>query len=490
MSESSSSPTHPALAGLLGSRYTESVFERAFYRRDLAVVPPFLAALVGDTLPAAVARPRSTGEVAAIAHYAAEHRLPLTPRAAATTAYWNAVPMRGGLLLDLNGLRGLVGLDASTHTAIVLPGTRWEELDRALARRGYTLLSYPTSAPAATVGGWISMEGYGIGSLKHGAVAEQVRALEVVLSGGQVIETPAASETQAASRAAGAWSTHDFAGSEGTLGIITRVDLAVRVRPEAVEHHLLVFPDMAALQDAAVALSTATPRPFYAHFAAPTYGQLLRRAGFEPAADRPVLALTYDGDAGEVAAGAAQVRREAARWGGAVLPPEAATHAWAERFLALRLKRGGPSVLAAESWLPLDQLGAYEADVATLGARQQLLIATYGAVVAPGRATVMSLFPCDETRTVPYVLALSLTKKLYDIAFRHGGRAYGSGVWNTPYLSRAEVRHRRSRKARLDPLDHLNPGKALGPPPLLWPPTFKLGMDLLAGVRRAGKGAL
>ena len=136
--------------------------------------------------------------------------------------------------------------------------------------------------------------------------------------------------------------------------------------------------------------------------------------------------------------------------------------------------------------MPLDQLAGYEAGVAALGARQGLLMATYGTVVAPGLATVMSLYPCDETRTLPYILALSLTKKLYDVAFRHGGRPYGSGVWNTPYLSRAELAERRGHKARMDPLNLLNPGKAQRPPLLLWPPTFKMGMDVLAGVRQAG----
>jgi len=140
--------------------------------------------------------------------------------------------------------------------------------------------------------------------------------------------------------------------------------------------------------------------------------------------------------------------------------------------------------------LSLGQLTGYEAGVAALGARQGLLMATCGTVVAPGLATVMSLSPCDETRILPYVLALSLTKKLTDIAFRHGGRPYGSGVWNTPYLSRAELADRRGHKARMDPLNLLNPGKAQRPPLLLWPPTFKMGMDVLAGVRRVGKEAL
>jgi len=493
MAEPADRLIHPELAALLGDRYTEDRFERSFYRRDLASVPPFLGSLVGRTLPAAVARPRTTEEVSAIVRYAHQHRLPVTPRAAATTAYWNAVPMRNGLVVDLNGMRGLVSLDEERLVATVLPGTRWEELGRALERRGYALLSYPTSAPSATVGGWISMEGHGIGSLKFGGVAGQVVRLEVVLADGEIGNVPGTSRVSGTS-ASGTLPVTRFAAAEGTLGIITRVELIVRRRPGAMGHHLLVFPHMTALQGAAVALAAAAPRPFYAHFVAPAYTEFLRRAGFEPNASGPLLALTYDGEPGEVAAGAENVRREVGRWGGDALPAAVATREWEERFLALRLKRAGPSVLAAESWLPLEEIAGYEADVSALGRQQGLPTATYGTVVAPGLATVMSLYPCDETRVISYLLALSLTKKLYDVSFRHAGRPYGTGVWNTPYLSRSfsgtEAAARRGHKAEMDPLNILNPGKSYAPPPLLRPPLFKTGMEILAGVRRAGRGAL
>ncbi len=476
---------HPELSQLLGDRYTESPFERSFYRRDLAVVPASLASLIGNTLPEAVARPRSAEEVSAILRYASERKLPVTPRAAATTAYWNTVPMCGGLVLDLNGMAGLVELDEARLTATVLPGTRWQELDRVLLRRGFTLLSYPTSAPAATVGGWICMEGYGIGSLKHGGVSGQAQTLEVVLADGSIVHAPGAPVVP------GKPPIDRFAGSEGTLGVITRAELAIRRTPAAAGHHLTTFRDMDALQNASLDLASARPTPFYAHFAAPSFGQFIRRAGFEPAAGGSLLAVTYDGEPDEVSAGADNIRGAAAHWGGEALPEDLAARAWRERFLALRLKRAGPSVLGAESWLPLERLAGYAADVATLSSQQGTLIATYGTVVAPGLATVMSLYGCDESRSLPYILALSLTKKLYDIAFRHGGRPYGTGVWNTPYLFRAhpadELAARHAQKRRLDPRNTLNPGKALAPPRLLWPPTFGLGMDVLAAVRHAGK---
>lgn len=479
---------HPWLSELLGDRYTEDPFERSFYRRDLAVVPPRLARLVGQTLPDAVARPRTAEETAAILRYASEQKLAVTPRAAATTAYWNAVPLAGGLALDMMAMAGLAAINESRLTATVLPGTRWGDLDRALQRRGFTLLSYPTSAPAATVGGWLCMEGYGIGSLKYGGLEGHVCGLEVVLADGQIVRTSGA--CRSADNPAGT----RFAGSEGTLGVITRVELVIRRAPAAVGHHLLQFRDMADLQGAALELAAASPPPFYAHFATDAYGRFLRRAGFAPAADGALLAVTYDGEPDETALGGRILSAIAARAGGNVLPAALAAREWDERFLALRLKRAGPSVLGAEAWLPIARLADYAADVAKLSAQQGLPIAVYGTIVTSDQATVMALYGCDETRPLSYLLALSLTQKLYEIAFRRGGRPYGIGFWNTPYLARAfsadDLVTRRAEKRALDPAAILNPGKVYAPPRLLWPPTFRLGMEMLAAVRRIGKGWL
>jgi glycolate oxidase len=460
------------LAGALDDRFTASPFERQFYRRDLAAVPERLAALIGRTLPDAVARPASAEEVAAAVRQAAAERVPITPRAAATTVYWNAVPVQAGLVLDLNGLAGLIALDEARQVAAVLPGTRWAELDRALRRRGYAVQAYPTSAPAATVGGWLSMEGYGIGSLQYGGLAGQVVGLEVVLPDGRI----------AAAGADPALPVAAFAGAEGTLGVVTRVDLAVRRAPAAAGHHLLAFGETEALQGALADLGRATPTPYYAHFAGPAYQALLRRAGFTPPSDQALLAFSYEGTAGEAAAGAAQAAALAAARGGRPLSEELAEAEWSTRTLALRLKRGGPTVLGSEFWLPVEKLAAYEADVARLGRAQRLEIATYGTLVAPGRLTVMALFPCDERRTGPYILALSLTRKLAAIALRHGGQPYGIGVWNSPYARISA--ERRALKAQLDPLNLMNPGKLYWPPWLLRPPWYTLGMDLLAAARR------
>ena len=160
-----------------------------------------------------------------------------------------------------------------------------------------------------------------------------------------------------------------------------------------------------------------------------------------------------------------------------------------ERFASLRVKRAGPTLLGAEMWLPLERLADYLAALARLANAQRALIATYGTVVAPKMAMVMSVFPSDESRVIGYVLDLSLTKKIYDVAFRYGGRPYGIGFWNAPYLRRAfapqQAAERFARKRQLDPLNIMNPDKAYKTALLLSPVFFNLGMDTLARARRA-----
>jgi len=76
----------------------------------------------------------------------------------------------------------ILNLDEETQTAIVEPGVVWSTLERKLSRKGLALKCYPSSAPAATVGGWIAYGGSGIGSFCNGSIGDQVIELEVVTS--------------------------------------------------------------------------------------------------------------------------------------------------------------------------------------------------------------------------------------------------------------------------------------------------------------------
>jgi Fe-S oxidoreductase/FAD/FMN-containing dehydrogenase/glycine cleavage system H lipoate-binding protein len=472
------SPPLRFLEHLLGERATTSELERELYSRDMAPVPSLLVTPLGlKTKPDIVVRPETDEEVVRMVRHAARHDIPITPRASGSTPYFDSVPVKGGILLDLNGLRGEPILNEDRLTVTVRAATRWQELDRWLRQRGFAVKSYPTSAPSATVGGWLNMEGYGIGSLRYGSVHEQVVSACVVMPDGQLLTVNQDSDPPLS------W----FAGSEGTLGIVTECELSIRRKPVAEGHHLLAFSSIPFLQEAALAIASANPRPHDIHYLDPNYLRLVEEAGFSIPDHRWLLAIDYDGDEEEVNKGDILVREIAARTGGEKLAAEIALEEWEDRFEALRAKRKGPSMLAAETWLPLSSLNAYLNDVEKLGRRAGIRLFNYGHVVSPQNVVSFSMYRANERQVINYVMSLSLTKKLHDISQKHGGRPYGVGVWNTPYLdrifSKEELAQLRHRKELRDPYGIMNPGKIYWPLKLLSPLLFRPGMNVMALIR-------
>ena len=161
---------------------------------------------------------------------------------------------------------------------------------------------------------------------------------------------------------------------------------------------------------------------------------------------------------------------------------------WDHRFSEVRIKRAGPSLLGVELLLPLSRLEDFISAAQKVGRDYGLPIYTYGSIVSERYVQLNAFFPADERRNLPYLLSLSITKKLHDVAHKLGGRPYGVGLWNTPFLghtySRQDLMELRRRKQLLDPDGIMNPGKLYAPPTPLTPLLFGLAMDTLALFRR------
>ena len=176
--------------------------------------------------PGAVARPGDADGVAATVRLAAEHGVPVTPAAGRSGVCGGAVPVAGGVALDLTGLAGIVDVDDTSLRLRVLPGTFGDDLERALAERGLTLGHWPQSVAISTVGGWVACRGAGQYSTRYGKIEDMVVGLEVVDGRGRRFRT--GGQPRAAT---GPDLTQVFVGSEGTLGIVTEATLRVRPRP-------------------------------------------------------------------------------------------------------------------------------------------------------------------------------------------------------------------------------------------------------------------
>ncbi len=177
-------------------------------------------------LAAAVCSPADTAQVAAVVRLCHEHGLPLTPAAGRSGVCGASVPVFGGVLLDLSALQGVVSVDTTSGVVEVLAGTFGPDLERELATHGQSVGHFPQSFDLATVGGWVACRGAGQYSTRYGKIEDMVVGLEVVLADGSVVRTGGAPAA-----AVGPDLTQLFVGSEGTLGVITRVWLRTHAVP-------------------------------------------------------------------------------------------------------------------------------------------------------------------------------------------------------------------------------------------------------------------
>jgi alkyldihydroxyacetonephosphate synthase len=181
--------------------------------------------------PAVVARPGDVGDVSTVLAACNESGVPVTVTAGGSGVCGGAVPVFGGVSLDLRLLSGVHDLDEASLVADVGAGTFGPDLEAVLASKGtgYTLGHWPQSMDISTVGGWIACRGAGQYSTRYGKIEDLVVGLEVVLADGTVVHTDGA----APRAAAGPGLTQLFLGSEGTLGVITAARLRLSPKPPA-----------------------------------------------------------------------------------------------------------------------------------------------------------------------------------------------------------------------------------------------------------------
>ena len=187
----------------------------------------------------AVCRPTSTDDVAAVLAACSAAAVPVTAAGGRSGVCGASIPVFGGVLLDLTAMQGIIEIDAESGVVEVWAGTFGPELETELRQRcAMTVGHFPQSFDIATVGGWVACSGAGQFSTRYGKIDEMVVGLEVVLADGTVLRTghgPAA--------AMGPDLTHLFLGSEGTLGVITRVWLRAHPVPTHERRAAYTFVD-------------------------------------------------------------------------------------------------------------------------------------------------------------------------------------------------------------------------------------------------------
>ncbi|ETA49762.1 FAD-binding oxidoreductase [Ponticoccus alexandrii] len=447
------------LQELLGPRLGLSKADLAAHGKSESYFP--------DMPPDAVAYPESTAEVREIVRICASERVPVIGWGAGTSLEGHGLAVQGGVVVDFSRMNRVLEIRAADMDVEVEPGVTREALNEELRTTG---LFFPVDPGAnASLGGMAMTRASGTTTVRYGSMRDNVMGLEVVLADGRVIQTG----SRARKSAAGYDLTALFLGSEGTLGLVTRLTLRLHGIPEATTAGICAFPDMNSAVAAVTETiqmgipmariefaDTATAQAFNAH------------AGTDMAA-APHLMVEFHGSPESAA-------QDAERFAEIVADHGASPFRWSAReeerralwsmrhngYYAILASRPGARAVVTDICVPISQLARAveetQADIAASSVPGPIL----GHV---GDGNFHAILLIDPDRPEDLTEAKALSARMSERALRLGGTStgeHGVGMGKTAFM-RAEHGDgwevMGDLKRALDPLGIMNPGKLVPP---------------------------
>jgi glycolate dehydrogenase FAD-linked subunit len=222
----------PALAKHLSSALGA---EAVLYRPEDLMLYEYDAGLAKGT-PEIVVLPQTTEQVSMIVRMAAQASVPVVPRGAGTGLSGGSIPRKGGIVMVFSRMRKILEIDVANRCATVQPGVVNLELSQAVAKHGLYFAPDPSSQRASTIGGNVAENSGGPHTLAYGVTVNHVAGLEVVLADGRVIKLGGKANQHAGYDLKGF-----FVGTEGTVGIVTRITVRLSRLPEHVATLLAIY---------------------------------------------------------------------------------------------------------------------------------------------------------------------------------------------------------------------------------------------------------
>ncbi len=249
-------------------------------------------------IPALVVLPETAEQVAAVVRACAEHRIPFVARGSGTGLSGGALPHADGVLIVMSKMRDILEIDRASQRAVVEPGVLNLQLSRAAQPGGYYYAPDPSSQQVCSIGGNVAENSGGAHCLKYGFTTGHVTGLELVTPGGELVEIGAKAPDQPGYDLLGA-----IVGSEGTLGIATKVTVRLTRTPESVKTLLAAFTDTDSAGQAVSSIISAGVIPAAIEMMdalAIEAAEAAVHCGY-PAGAGAVLVVELDGAAAEVA---------------------------------------------------------------------------------------------------------------------------------------------------------------------------------------------
>src|SRR5665213_911251 len=417
--------------------------------------------------PDAVAFPHSTEEVVGLVRACLAADVAIIPFGAGTSIEGNTTPVRGGVTIDLSEMDRIVAVNAEDFDCTVEAGVRREQLNGRLKGTG---LFFPIDPGAnATIGGMAATRASGTNAVRYGTMRENVMGLTVITAEGDVVHTGG----RARKSSAGYDLTRLYVGSEGTLGIITEIQLRLYGLPEAILAAVCQFPDLASATHTVItAMQMGIPVARIELLDDVQMDACIRYSKLEGFDVKPTLFFEFhgsDASAHEQAELMQQIAAEhdgsAFRWASAT---EERNKLWKARhnaYYAVLALKPGFQAFATDACVPISRLADCLLETRADVEREGMLAPIVGHV-GDGNFHLVLLFDPKDPRERQKAEAIAQRVSVRAIAM--GGTCtgeHGIGVHKLDALvtehGEGAVDLMRRIKRALDPLDILNPGKTV-----------------------------
>lgn len=416
--------------------------------------------------PDAVLFPHSTEEVAEIVKHCARHNIPIIPWGTGTSLEGHVLALTGGITIDISEMRDIVEINSADLDCRVQAGVTRKQLNEKLGREG---LFFPVDPGAdASLGGMTATNASGTNAVRYGTMRHNVLGLTVVMPDGTIIKTGG----RARKSSAGYDLTRLFVGSEGTLGIITEIQLRVYGIPEAITSAVCQFDSLAdAVNSVIMAIQLGIPMARIELMDEVQMGAAIAFSHLEGFEATPTLFFEFHGTKASVQEQAEQLsaiceehRGNAFQWAS---KPEERAKLWEARhnsyYAGLSLAPGKRGIVT-DVCVPISRLAdcilATKADISEAG-----VLAPLVGHVGDGNFHLVIL--CDPDNPDDVAKAKTVARRTVENALAMGGTCsgeHGVGIGKMPYLEQEHgdaLEVMRTIKRALDPQNIMNPGKVV-----------------------------
>jgi D-lactate dehydrogenase (cytochrome) len=446
-----------AARDFLGDRITTNTVLRTHHSHGEDTQPP--------VMPDAVAFIETSDEACRLMALCYAEHVPVVPWGAGTSLEGHVTPVRGGITLDVSRMNRVLHVSQADMDCRVEAGVTQEQLNAHLRDLGLFFPVDPGTA-ACTIGGMSATRASGTNAVRYGTMRENVMGLTVVMADGRLIRTGG----RVRKSAAGYDLTRLFVGSEGTLGLITEVQLRLHGIPEAVSSATCQFETLRDAVETVIAiLQLGIPVARMELLDDVQMAACIAYSKLEGLAALPTLFFEFHGTPAGVAEQASQAEEIALGYAGLgfAWAVEAASRAklWQARhdayWAALALKPGLRGI-ATDAIVPISQLND-----AILGAKEDIaasgLTAPIVGHVGDGNFHTVIMVPAEPDGLAR---AWELDRKIVARALALGGSCsgeHGVGIGKREFLEQEHgaeaLTVMRAVKQALDPRGLMNPGK-------------------------------